>query len=426
MPDRGLSLRFVNAHYAPDVAATGEFLTDLAEGLAHRGHDVHVVTGRLPYGASTASLPDEERRNGVRITRVRTSHAGRGRTLGRLTDYLTFFLAAAGPATGGPRPDLTVYLTTPPLVGLLGAGARRLAGRPYGLWVMDLHPEAEVAHGILAPDGAPTRALAALDRAVFQGSSLTVALGRCMAARIRDKLPGRAPPVVLPLWRDPDEVRPLDRAANPLARRWNVGDRFVVMYSGNAGLAHRFDEIRALLRHWRNDPDVLFLFVGGGPRRPELEAFFRDEGIGNARYLDYVERSEVPFSLPLADVHLVSLDPAWSGIAVPSKIFGIMASGRPVAMVGPRDSEVAGMVGEAEMGVVVDPAVEDDPSAALVRAVGRLRSDPALRAAMGTRGREALVRNFSRSAGLNRWDALLRGWGRHPAGRPFLPPGLAL
>lgn len=410
MAERPLSLRFVNAHYAPDVAATGEFLTDLAEGLVRRGHRVHVVTGRLPYGAGAAALPDETVREGVRVTRVRTSHAGRSRTLGRLADYLTFFLGAAGPAAGGAAVDLTVYLTTPPLLGLLGLAARRLSGRPYGLWVMDLHPEAEVAHGLLPPDGAATRLLAAADRRVFHGSSLTVALGRCMADRIREKLPAGSEPRVVPLWRDPDEVRPLPRAENPLARRWGVGDRFVVMYSGNAGLAHRFDEIRHLVRHYRNHPDVLFLFVGGGPRRAELERFFREERIGNARYLDYVARSEVGWSLPLADLHLVSLEERWSGIAVPSKIFGIMASGRPVAMVGPGSSEVARIVRDSGMGVLVDPAVEPDPAAALVDRVERLRRHPELRRELGSRGRRELARNFSRTAGLNRWDELLRDW----------------
>lgn len=422
MAERPLSLRFVNAHYAPDVAATGEFLTDLAEGLTERGHRVHVVTGRLPYGAGAAALPDETVRNGVRVTRVRTSKAGRGRTAGRLTDYLTFFLGAAGPSVGGAPVDLTVYLTTPPLLGLLGLAGRNLGGRRYGLWVMDLHPEAEVAHGLLASDALPTRLLGALDRRVFERSSLTVALGRCMADRIREKLPDGPAPQVVPLWRDPGEVEPVPRGENPLARRWGVEDRFVVMYSGNAGLAHRFQEIRQLVRHYRDHPDVLFLFVGGGPRRSELERFFREEEIGNARYLDYVARSEVRWSLPLADLHLVSLEEAWSGIAVPSKIFGIMASGRPVAMVGPGSSEVARIVREAGMGTLVDPAREDDPAGALVAAVEALRRDPERGRRQGARGRDALVRNFSRATGLNRWDELLRRWARTAPG-PASSPG---
>ncbi|MFQ5536406.1 MAG: glycosyltransferase family 4 protein [Gemmatimonadota bacterium] len=400
------ALRFVNAHYAPDVAATGEFLTDLAEGLTARGHRVHVVTGRLPYGARAASVPDEEVRNGVRVTRVRTTQGGRSGTLRRLSDYATFFLGAAGPVLSGAPADLTVYLTTPPLLGLLGLAQGALGRGRYGLWVMDLHPEAEIAHGMIPPHGTATRFLGALDRRVFAGSSLTAVLGRCMAERVADKVPGQ-PPRVLPLWRDGGEVRPRPREENPLARRWDVDDRFVLMYSGNAGLAHRFEEIKELLRHFRDDDGVLTLFIGSGPRRRELEAFLSAEGIRNARYLDYLPREEVPWSLPLADVHLLSLEPAWKGIAVPSKVFGIMAAGRPGVMVGPAGAEPARILEEAGAGVVVDPEGVRTPSRRLIDIVEELRADTGLREHMGQRGRKVLLQRFSLEAGLDRWEAAL-------------------
>ncbi len=405
--NRGFDLRFVNAHYAPDVAATGEFLTDLAEGLVARGHRVHVVTGRSPYGAGGRGLPDEEVRQGVRVTRVRTTHLGRGGTLGRLTDYATFLAGAAAPALSG-SPDLTVYLTTPPLLGVLGWAGRRLGtAGPYGLWVMDLHPEAELAHGMLAEDGAVARGLERLDRRLFRGSSLTVALGRCMARRIREKTPAPSRLDVLPLWRDPGEVQPVPREENPMAKPWNVGARFVIMYSGNAGLGHRFDEIRAVMRRWRDDDGILWLFVGGGPRRAELEEFIRRERIGNAVYRDYVPRDQVRWSLPLADVHLLSLQPEWNGIAVPSKLFGIMAAGRPAVMVGPPDAEPARILREADMGTVVDPT-GDDPVERLAESLTRIRQEPELRRRQGKRGRAVLEASYSREAGVDRWDDLLR------------------
>lgn len=413
MPERpriGLSLRFVNAHYAPDVAATGEFLTDLAEELVRRGHRVHVVTGSAAYRADELRAPEEEVRNGVRITRVRTPAAGKG-TVDRLAGYGAFLAAAAPVALGGTPVDLTVYLTTPPMVGLLGLWGRILVRRPYGLWVMDLHPEAEVAHGMISPNGMAARLLERMDRAVFRRSSFTAVLGRCMAERVGEKATGSTPPAVLPLWKDIDEVAPLPRSENPLARAWDIGDRFVLMYSGNAGLAHRFQEVKALLRHYREDDGVLTLFIGDGPRRREIEAFLAAEDIPNARYLDYVPRDQTRWTLPLADVHLVTLEPEWCGIAVPSKIFGIMASGRATAMVSPPDAEPARIVAETESGVVVDPG-EADAERHLIEAVEALRADPIQREQQGRRARAALLDRYSREAGVDRWErALLEALG---------------
>ena len=414
---RPWSLRFVNAHYAPDIAATAEFLTDLAETLAGRGHSVHVVTGRSAYGVEELDVPDEEVRNGVRVTRVRTTSLSRGGNAGRFADYATFTLGAARLAIGAAPVDLTIYLTTPPLLGTLGLLGHALGRRPYGLWVMDLHPEAQIAQGMLRERGLVARALGGLDRAVFKRSRLTAVVGRCMEESVIGRLPAGRRPVVLPLWKADNGAEPVSRSENPLARQWDVGDRFVIMYSGNAGYAHRFDEVKALLLHYRDDPSVLSLFVGGGARRAELEAFFGAEGIRNARYLDYVGHEETRWSLVLADVHLVTLEPAWCGIAVPSKIFGILASARPVAIVGPRASEVSRIVEESGAGRVIDPgdATRDlDPTHAraaaeeLIRFVEELRADPEAGRRYGDAGRAAFLSRYTKSAGVERWEAALR------------------
>ena len=411
---RPLSIRFVNAHYAPDVAASGEYLTDLAEGLAERGYTVHVVTGQAPYQRSSLVAPEEEVRNGVRVTRVRApSPPGTG-GLARIGGYLSFLLGAAPTVLGGPRPDITVYLTTPPLLGALGLLGKALAGRPYGIWTMDLHPEAEVAHGLLRPDAGITRLLATIDRWIFRHAAFVGALGGCMARRIESKLPaGRGVPN-LPLWKGEEEVRPLPRTESPFARKWEVGDRFVVMYSGNAGLAHGFEEVKGLLRHCKEDPGVLTLFIGAGQRRVELERFIEAEGIDNARYLDYVPRRDVGTTLPLADLHLITLLPEWEGIAVPSKVFGIMASGRPIAMVGPPESEVSRIIERSGCGRVIDPRLPD-ATRALIDFVDELRQDRERADDYGRRGRAALEAEYTRDAGIDRWErAMLESLSQSP------------
>ena len=156
-PGGRTSLLFVNQHYWPDVASTGQHLTDLAEHLARRGYDVEILTGRAHYAGGEVEAPPSEERNGVRISRVGGSRFGRARHLGRLADYATSTVRMAYRLLAGRRRDGVVYLTTPPLLPVLGFIARRVRGQRYGVWSMDLHPEAEIAAGMLSPSRLPAR-----------------------------------------------------------------------------------------------------------------------------------------------------------------------------------------------------------------------------------------------------------------------------
>src|SRR5438477_928042 len=142
-------LLLVNQHYYPDVASTGQHLTDLAEYLAAEGYAVEVLTGRGKYVAGKMDAPASEVRNGVRIKRLRTTSFGRQSHLGRVVDYLSFYVRVLGALLLGHRRDGVLFLTTPPLLGFLGAIARVVRGQRYGVWSMDLHPDAEVASGML-------------------------------------------------------------------------------------------------------------------------------------------------------------------------------------------------------------------------------------------------------------------------------------
>src|SRR4051812_10480269 len=143
--DGRVSLLLVNAHYHPDVASTGQHLTDLAEYLAERGFDVGVLTGRGRYVAGRVSAPPRERLNGVDVVRVRATTFGRGSHLGRLVDYASFYVQVLLRLLTGARADGVVFLTTPPLLSFLGRMARLLRGQRYAIWSMDLHPDAEFA-----------------------------------------------------------------------------------------------------------------------------------------------------------------------------------------------------------------------------------------------------------------------------------------
>lgn len=404
------SILFVNQHYYPDFASTGQHLTDLAEYLAHEGYDVSVLCSQGKYLAGALDVPSKEVHNGVAIRRVRATSFGRGTHLGRLVDYASFYGQVLFRVLAGRRYDLVVVLTTPPLLGSLGALAKKLRGQRYGIWSMDLHPDAEEALGMLGEDQLLTRTLHALNDAGYRHAEFVVDLGTYMKRRIEAKgVPGARLHTV-PVWSRQDEVEPLSREENPLLREWGLQDKFVVMYSGNAGLAHRFGEVLEAMRMLKDDPELFFLFVGGGPRKQEIIAYAEAHGVANFRYLDYLPREQLRYSLSAADVHLLTLRTDMAGIAVPGKLYGIMAAGRPVLMVGPEASEPAETIVQERIGAVVDPdRVGPRAGQVIAEALDALRGETERREEQGLRGRAAFLRRYEQSVACAMWDEVLRG-----------------
>ena len=408
------SILFINQHYWPDLASTAQHLTDLAEYLAEQGFDVHVLCSRGHYLSGSMKVPAEETHNGVHIHRVRATAFGRDTILGRITDYASFYSSTLARVLAGPAYDYIVTLTTPPLLPLVGTVARRVRGQAYGIWSMDLHPDAEVATGMLEDDGAPARLLHALNDAGYRNADFVVDLGTYMKRRIHKKGVPDHRLHTIPVWNKKEEIAPIAHDENPLRHELGLDDTFVVMYSGNAGRAHRFEEVLATMKRLDGHPDIEFVFVGEGPQKGRIEAFAERHDLSNFRYLPYFPREDLKYSLPMADVHLMTLREEMAGIAVPGKLYGIMAAGRPVLMVGPAASESGETIQTSGAGWVVDPKQKEAPTQALYDALLRLYRGDEQRRRLGENGRAAFLKTFEREVCCQSWVELLRSQVRQP------------
>jgi colanic acid biosynthesis glycosyl transferase WcaI len=402
-PTKPTRLLFINQYYWPDHASTAQHLTDLAESLAAQGHDVRVLCGRGGYKPGQPARPPYEVHNGVTIHRVRATSFGRGSTLRRLVDYLSFYARAATKAVMLPRCDIVVTLTTPPIIGLIGTILRRLKNSRHVFWSMDLHPDASLALGRMSRKNRVVMALANLSDAVYRRADRVVALGPYMADRLRDKGVRPARISTIPVWSRSDEVYPHPRAGHPLREQLGLADKFVVMYSGNMGLAHSFEEFLEAARRLRDRDDIVFLFVGDGPRLDEVRQAHRSEKLANIRVLDYFPREQLHLSLSVADLHLISMRPEMTGIVVPGKLYGVMASGRPALFVGPRHCESADSIREAGCGFTARQGDFEE----VVRAIESVAADPDLAAEFGRRGRSAFLATHERDACCAQWSRLV-------------------
>ena len=404
------SLLFVNQHYYPDVASTGQHLTDLAEHLASRGWDVSVLASRVRYTAGKVEAPAEETRNGVRIARVRSTGFGRGSHVGRILDYATYYGQVLLRLLRGGRDQRVVFLTTPPLLSFVGLLARRLHGRRYGIWSMDLHPDAEIASGMIREKSLLGRLLRWLNEAGYRGADFVVDLGPYMKGRVQRMGVPASRTATVNVWSSKEELEPVPREENPLVDELGLRQKFVVMYSGNAGLVHDFRDILEAMRRLKDDPRLFFLFVGGGPRRAAIERFAFQHDLRNFRYLNYFPREQLRFSLPLGDAHLISLREPFVGISVPGKLYGIMGVGRPALFVGPASSESADTVRDGGCGAVVDPA-EGDAADRIVETLLRWSAAPDEARALGARGRALFLERFEREGNCAEFEAVIcRQW----------------
>lgn len=418
----------VNRFFHPDRSATSQILSDVAFALARDGHEVHVVTSRLKHGGGRTFAPFETV-DGVAIHRVWTTEKGQDELKGRSLDYLSFHAAAAFHLARLARPeDVVIVKTDPPLLSATLTPVALLAGAHVVHWVQDLFPDVATAAGLL-PQGRVTRVLSAIRDRSFRAADRVVAIGEGMAARLAAAGVAADRLALIPNFVDETAIRPIPRDANPLRRLWNIGDRFVVGYSGNLGRAHDARTVLDAAERLRARADILFLMIGGGSAMSALKSEAESRGLANMRFEPLQAREVLPLSLTVPDLHWLTLRPAQEGLIVPSKFYGAAASGRPIVMVGAPDGEIGRLLADTLCGVTV----REGDGVGFASAAAALADDPVLAAAMGRRARALVESSLSRDRAFAAWRRLLAAVAaeqaavraRPPAGwRRFLPgPG---
>jgi glycosyltransferase involved in cell wall biosynthesis len=293
--------------------------------------------------------------------------------------------------------------TDPPLLSILAAPIARLKGAALVNWQQDVFPE--VASHLGANPLPPwlDRRLRRLRDASLRCARINVLIG----SRMREHFIKQGIPVeklcVIENWADDQGIEPKPVEASALRRELGFSDKFVVCYSGNLGRAHEYETMLGAAEALRLEPEFVFLIIGGGAKMGSLKQAVATLMLDNFRFLPYQPRESLADSLAAADVHLVSLLPALEGLIVPSKLYGILAAGRPVVFIGDSDGDSARVVRGAQCGSVVGIRAVND----LVTALRDLNTQPTVRAAMGTRARQAFNEKYAVTRAIERWMKVL-------------------
>jgi glycosyltransferase involved in cell wall biosynthesis len=397
-------LLVLNQYYWPGVEATAHLLTELCEALA-ADYDVTVVTGRL---RDLEDAPEEELRNGVRILRVHSTVYDRAQLSRRGTNYATYIARAALRALSRPRPDVVLCMTDPPMVGALAVILGRVFRAPVVVVSEDVFPEIAVELRRLR-NPVVVGLLGAITRFSLRRADRVVAIGETMQRRLEDKGVDSARLQVIPNWVDTGSLsrRPRD---NEWARANDLVDGFVVMHSGNVGHAQNLDNLIRATTFLRDLHDLRAVIVGFGARHADVVELADRLAADAVSFLPYQPRELLPESLSAADVHYVGLGKGLSGFVVPSRLYGILAVGRPVIACADDDSETVRVVREVGCGLVVPP---DRPDL-LARTIRELHTGEHDLEEMGRRGLEYVASSADRELAMARYRELLE----HVAGRP--------
>lgn len=394
---RPLDVLLLNQYFPPDTAATAKNAALIARALAER-HRVTVLAGRPSYDPQERHPPyvfNRQREGNLVVERVGSTAFSRHRMKGRLTNYLTY-LAPAAPAALSTVPDVVLAMTDPPIEGIVGAAIAKLLGRPFVYNIRDLYPDMAIATKVLRP-GFWTDAWEDSHRRALRQAARVIVLGEDMRERIIEKgINAARITVVRDAVSFPELLPPFDPA---IVREIREGFRFVIIHAGNIGFSGAWP---ALIRaaQWLEPENVGLVFIGEGAMKQQV--IHAAGPCRNIRFLPFRPASEIPAVMAAGDLHVVTIKRGLEGIVVPSKMYNILAHGRPILAVATKRAEVARLAQQHDCGIVADP----DDATEVARAVRSVLNAPQRLDEMSRRAR-ILAQTFDRLAELGKFVSLI-------------------
>jgi len=394
--DKLLTMKYaiwvVSELYYPEQTSTGYFLTRIAESLAEH-YKVSVLCSQPTYSSRGQTASYNEFHNGVCIHRCWSTTFNKDvfplRIVNIVTITISVFLSGLRRFHNG---DCVIVVTNPPLLPFAVLFASYLRRAKCCLIIHDVYPEVLVAAGFARQESLIVRVIGWLTHQLYKRMAGIIVLGRDMAALVQKKLNAIEKSIhIIPNWADADFIKPRNRWNHPLLEKLGFTEKFIVQYSGNIGRTHGIEQLVACAEQLGNNPAVHFLFIGFGGKKLWLTHRVKELRLSNITIMDYRPRTELPVSLTACDVSIISFIKGMTGLSVPSRLYNIMAAGKPIIAVADSDSELACVVREENIGWVVSPGDIDG----LVVAVTEAQGNPDRLVQMGQRARLAAETKYT-------------------------------
>lgn len=350
-------------YFYPDVASTGQLITELCEELQNQ----FSITVICPVPSYTGVIDKKyktkrfyfEKYMDIDLIRVRVPQFVKGKKLSRIWNIVNYFINAILAIFKSGRQDVILTISQPPIIGgVLGVIAKNVKKAKFIYNIQDFNPEQIEAVGYFK-----NKALIEIARAIDNGSckmaDMVVVVGMDMKDTLNKRFKKNIPNnIVINNWADDTRIYPLDRDNEKVIefkKKYDLMDKFVIMYSGNIGLYYDLENIIKVIGEFKNREDMVFAFVGEGAVKQQLVEYCSNNNIGNIRFIPYQEKENLIYSLNAADVHLVSNMKGIKGVSVPSKIYSVIAANKMILGILENNTEARNLIEKYHCGICCNP-----------------------------------------------------------------------
>ncbi|WP_054199108.1 glycosyltransferase family 4 protein [Clostridium baratii] len=400
----------VYAHYYyPDVASTGQILAELCEGLKN-SLDITVLCVVPSYSGKVEEKYREKRiykeeHNGVKIIRVRVPEFDKKNKISRVKNLMAYFFNSIIATIKLNKYDYIYSISQPPILGgTLGVIGKWLKGGKYIYNIQDFNPEQTMAVGY-AKNKIVLNLAMALDKFNCKMSDKVIVVGRDMQDTLKNRFNKNKVPnnEFINNWIDEKKIYPIDiehKEIRNFKEKYGLEDKFIIMYSGNIGLYYDLENIIKVIGKFKNREDVIFVFIGDGTVKEKIETYAIDNNLSNVKFIPYQPKEKLKYSLNSADIHWVVNAKGIKGVSVPSKLYGVMSSGKPVLGVLDKGSEARLIVEEANCGVCSEPGDYNS----IEKNINYILNNKNKLKQLGINGREYLENNLTKDISIKKYE----------------------
>lgn len=397
-------------YYIPDVASTGQILRELAEGMIHE-FDITIVCVVPSY---TGKVADEYKKkmfykeeiNGVKIIRIRVPEFSKSNKISRIKNILSYFIGAMIATFKVGKMDYVYSISQPPILGgLLGVWGKWMKRAKYIYNIQDFNPEQTMAVGY-SKNKLVLKAMMWFDKFSCKQADKVIVVGRDMIETLKGRFKGRKVPnhAFINNWIDEKEIYPLPADHEKVVafkKKYGLQDKFIIMYSGNLGLYYDLENLMNVIKKFKDREDVVFAFVGEGTIRENLFQYKEKNNLQNVTFIPYQDKSDLIYSLNAGDVHWCLNAKGIKGVSVPSKLYGIIAAGKPIIGALEEGSEARLIIEDTNCGYVTEPGNYSAIEAIIEKFLNR--KDTSVLSEMSEQGRMYLVNNLTKNVSIKKY-----------------------
>tara|TARA_B100000212_G_scaffold288705_1_gene229823 strand:- start:40938 stop:42251 length:1314 start_codon:yes stop_codon:yes gene_type:complete len=346
-------LTVVNQFFSPDYAATGQLLGSLSKNLAlENDFKIEVLTGFPSYAYNCSKVKKIEKSYNRIIKRSISSSIWPKKYGGRLVNSLLFTLNIGFKLVFmQKRSNIIIFTSEPPFLAFIALLIKFLTRTPYIILIYDLYPDILLKLNYIKKDNKIFNLWNKFNFISYKHANEIIVLSNSMKDKLFKNFPLLKTKVnVISSWADHEQIKPLSKNLNWFAKKYNLEKSFVVLYSGNQGRCHDLITIIDAALLLKSNKGIKFLFIGKGPQNKKIKDLARKLFLDNCIFLPYQKFEDLKFSLTSADLALVSLNKNAEGLVAPSKLYGHLASGTPIALISPSGSYLKELVENRSLG----------------------------------------------------------------------------